>query len=65
MEHGAVPEGDARLLARAALGLFNSIWGWYRPDGVVPLDFVSAFFTERLLQMLGVDPDAIADVLAA
>jgi AcrR family transcriptional regulator len=65
MEHGAVPEGDPRLLARAALGFYNSIWQWYRPDGVVSLDFVAEFFTARLLQMLGVDPDAIAHVLAA
>jgi AcrR family transcriptional regulator len=65
MEHGALPEGNPRLLARAALGLYNSIWHWYRPDGVVSLDFVTAFFTASLLQLLGVDPDAIADVIAA
>jgi AcrR family transcriptional regulator len=65
MARGAVPEGDARLLARAALGFYNSIWQWYRPDGLVSLDFVAEFFTARLLQMLGVDPDATADVLAA
>jgi AcrR family transcriptional regulator len=65
MERGVVPEGDSRLLARAALGFFNSIWQWYRPDGLVSLDFVAEFFTARLLQMLGVDPDAIAHELAA
>ena len=65
MEHGALPEGNPRLLARAALGLYNSIWHWYRPDGVVSLDFVTAFFTASLLQLLGVDRDAIAEVIAA
>ena len=26
MEHGAIPDGDPRLLARAILGLYNSVW---------------------------------------
>ena len=65
MENGALPEGDPRLLARAALGLYNSIWHWYRPEGVVSLDFVTAFFTASLLQLLGVDPDHIAHAKAA
>jgi AcrR family transcriptional regulator len=65
MESGALPEGDPRLLARAALGLYNSIWHWYRPEGVVSLDFVTAFFTASLLQLLGVDPDHIAHANAA
>jgi TetR/AcrR family transcriptional regulator, cholesterol catabolism regulator len=57
MEHGAVPECDPRLLARAVLGLYNSIWGWYRPHGIIALDVVSAFYRARLLEMLGVDPE--------
>jgi TetR/AcrR family transcriptional regulator, cholesterol catabolism regulator len=65
MESGALPEGDQRLLARAALGLYNSIWHWYRPEGVVSLDFVTAFFTASLLQLLGVNPDHIAHARAA
>jgi AcrR family transcriptional regulator len=64
MEHGAVPEGDPRLLARAVLGLYNSIWQWYRPDGVVSLDFVAEFFRARLLQVIGFGPDAPAHGLA-
>ena len=31
MEQGHVPEADARLLTRALLGLYNSVWHWYRP----------------------------------
>jgi TetR/AcrR family transcriptional regulator, cholesterol catabolism regulator len=65
MEHGVVPERDARLLARAALGLYNSIWLWYRPHGIVPLDVVAEFYSARLMQMIGVDPGARADLLAA
>src|SRR5918992_420531 len=55
MERGAVPESDPRLLARAVLGLYNSIWQWYRPDGVVTLESVSAFYRSRLLQVIGFD----------
>ena len=62
MEHGAVPECDPRLLARAVLGLYNSIWGWYRPHGIIALDVVSSFYRARLLEMIGVDPEA-ADAL--
>ena len=65
MERGAVPEGDPRLLARAVLGLYNSIWQWYRPDGVVSLDFVAEFFRARLLQVIGFGPGAPARGLAA
>ena len=65
MERGAIPENDPRLLTRAILGLYNSIWHWYRPEGVVSLDFVTAFFTASLRQLLGVDPDHIAHANAA
>jgi TetR/AcrR family transcriptional regulator, cholesterol catabolism regulator len=64
MEHGAVPECDARLLARAVLGLYNSIWQWYRPHGIIGLDVVSAFYWARLLELIGRDPGA-ADALRA
>ena len=33
MEQGAIPQTDPRLLARAILGLYTSIWHWYRPRG--------------------------------
>jgi AcrR family transcriptional regulator len=65
MEDGVLPEGNARLLARAALGLYNSIWHWYRPDGVVSLDFVTGFFSASLRQLLGLVPDELAHVQAA
>src|SRR3954463_259785 len=58
MEHGAIPRNDPRLLTRAILGLYNSIWHWYRPNGIVPLDRVAGFFTDRAFALLGVAPDA-------
>jgi TetR/AcrR family transcriptional regulator, cholesterol catabolism regulator len=56
MERGAVAEGDPRLLARAVLGLYNSIWQWYRPHGPIALGVVSSFYRTRLLELLGLPP---------
>ena len=38
MQQGAIPKNDPRLLTRAVLGLYNSIWHWYRPNGIVALN---------------------------
>ena len=65
MREGAIPRNDPRLMTRAILGLYNSIWHWYRPNGLVALDRVAAFFTDRSLAMLGVAPDSAADAEAA
>jgi TetR/AcrR family transcriptional regulator, cholesterol catabolism regulator len=62
MEQGAIPDGDPRLLARAMLGLYTSVWHWYRPDGTVPLPRVADFFVARSLALAGVAPD-IADLV--
>ena len=58
MERGAIAEGDPRLLARAVLGLYNSIWQWYRPHGPIALGVVSGFYRTRLLELLGLPPGA-------
>jgi TetR/AcrR family transcriptional regulator, cholesterol catabolism regulator len=58
MEHGAIPEADARLLTRAVLGLHNSVWHWYRPRGPLPLAQVSDFYVRRCLAVLGLPPEA-------
>ncbi len=42
MEQGAIPEADARLLTRAILGLYNSVFHWYRPRGDLALADVAA-----------------------
>jgi AcrR family transcriptional regulator len=59
MQRGAIPESDPRLMTRAILGLYNSIWHWYRPNGIVALDRVAEFFTERSLALLGIEPGAV------
>jgi TetR/AcrR family transcriptional regulator, cholesterol catabolism regulator len=57
MEQDIVPEADPRLLTRALLGLYNSIWHWYRPRGQVSLDEVTEFFIRRQLAVLGLPPE--------
>src|SRR5215217_7638841 len=37
MEQGVLPQADARLMTRAVLGLYNSVWHWYRPRGDLKL----------------------------
>ena len=46
LQHGAIPPNDPRLLARAVLGLYNSIWTWYRPHGIVELERVGVEYVE-------------------
>jgi AcrR family transcriptional regulator len=58
MQQGAIPVNDPRLLARAVLGTYNSIWHWYRPNGIVALHRVAEFFTARILAMVGIPPEA-------
>jgi hypothetical protein len=65
MEQGAIPDGDARLLTRAILGLYNSIWHWYRPNGAVALNRAAGFYVARILALVGVDPDAAQTMLLA
>ena len=57
MEQGRLPQGDARLLTRAVLGLYNSVWHWYRPRGTLGLEEVADFFTRRQLAVLGLPPE--------
>jgi AcrR family transcriptional regulator len=59
MHAGAIPRNDPRLLTRAILGLYNSIWHWYRPNGIVALNRIAEFFTDRCLALVGVAPDAL------
>jgi hypothetical protein len=65
MEQGAIPDGDPRLLTRAILGLYNSIWHWYRPNGAVALGRAAEFYVARILAMVGVAPDAAKSMLLA
>src|SRR5215218_5495932 len=65
MHQGAIPKNDPRLLTRAILGLYNSVWHWYRPNGIVALNRIAEFFTERSLALVGVAPDAVGRLRAA
>src|SRR6476660_9594340 len=44
MEQGAIPEAEPRLLARAILGLYNSVFHWYRPRVGLALTEVADFY---------------------
>jgi hypothetical protein len=57
MEVGAIPEADPRLLTRALLGLYNSVWHWYRPGGIVTLEELRDFFVGYSMALLGIDPE--------
>jgi AcrR family transcriptional regulator len=60
MRQGAIPERNPRMLTRAILGLYNSIWHWYRPDQTLLLPTLAEFFGARMLAVAGVTPDAAA-----
>ena len=57
MSQGVIPDRDPRMLARAMLGLYNSIWHWYRPDQTLLLPTIAEFFTGRMLAVAGAPPD--------
>jgi TetR/AcrR family transcriptional regulator, cholesterol catabolism regulator len=59
MRERAIPETDPRLLTRAVLGLYNSIWHWYRPNGTVALARVGDYYTQLALAMVGLPSDAV------
>ena len=58
MRQGAIPDRDPRMLARAILGLYNSIWHWYRPDQTLLLPTIAEFLSARMLAVAGVKTDA-------
>ena len=65
MREGAIPETEPRLLTHAVLGLYNSIWSWYRPGGTSALARVAEYFTQLTLTLVGVAPRAPASERAA
>ena len=54
MEAGQIPRTDPELLARALIGIHNSVWQWYRPEGKLALDQVADFYVPRMLGIAGV-----------
>jgi AcrR family transcriptional regulator len=65
MQQGLIPESDPRLLTRAVLGLYNSVWHWYRPGGTLTLPEVGRFYVARQLAILGCSPDLADEQLSA
>jgi AcrR family transcriptional regulator len=66
MRDGTIPDSDPRLLTRAVLGLYNSIWHWYRPNGIIALDRIADYYTELTLALVGLPPEvALPDRVAA
>jgi AcrR family transcriptional regulator len=65
MEQGAIPDGEPRLLTRAILGLYNSVWHWYRPNGAVALHRAAEFYTARILALAGVPAETARTRLLA
>jgi AcrR family transcriptional regulator len=59
MEQGAIPEADPRLLARAILGLYNSVFHWYRTGGRLALSEVADFYVRRCLAIAGLPMDTV------
>ena len=53
MEQGTIPEAEPRLLARAILGLYNSVFHWYRPRAGLSLAEVADFYVARCLAVAG------------
>src|ERR1700712_4181842 len=53
MDAGAIPHADPNLLARALIGIHNSVWQWYRPGGKLTLDEVADFYVPRMLGIAG------------
>ncbi len=58
MEQGAIPEADPRLLTHALLGLYKSVWHWYRPGGGLSLDDIRDFFVARCLAVASYEGQA-------
>jgi TetR/AcrR family transcriptional regulator, cholesterol catabolism regulator len=65
MREGAIPHTDPRLLTRAVLGLYNSVWHWYRPNGIVALERVGEYFARLALTMVGMPPSDVESRRAA
>jgi AcrR family transcriptional regulator len=53
MATGAIPGVDPDLLSRAVIGMHNSVWHWYRPEGRLTLPEVADFYVPRILALAG------------
>ena len=53
MEAGAIPRTDPDLLTRLLIGIHNSVWQWFRPEGRLGLDEVADFYVPQMLAIAG------------
>ena len=65
MEQGAIPDREPRLLTRAILGFYNSIWHWYRPNAAVVFHRAAEFCAARILALVGRAPEQARSRLLA
>jgi len=62
IREGQLQENDPVLLTRALLGLYNSAFQWYRPDGALSLDTLGRYFVSRELAVIGAAPELEARI---
>lgn len=53
MDEGVFPERDEQVMVRLVLGLVNSVWRWYRPQGPRTLEEVSEAVADAALRLVG------------
>ena len=53
MDEGVFPDRDEKVMVRLVLGLVNSVWRWYRPQGPRTLDEVSQTVVAACLRLVG------------
>ena len=52
MDAGAFLDRDETVLVRLVLGLLNSVWRWYRPDGPLTLAHISDAVVEGCVRLV-------------
>lgn len=53
MDEGIFPERDEKVMVRLVLGLVNSVWRWYRPQGPRSLDEIAEAVADAALRLVG------------
>lgn len=53
MDEGVFPDRDEKVLVRLVLGLINSVWRWYRPQGPRSLEEISRTVVDASLRLVG------------
>lgn len=53
MDEGVFPDRDETVMVRLVLGLVNSVWRWYRPQGPRSLDEIATVVADASLRLVG------------